>query len=80
MNTVDKYPLQSYLQTVIINAESFFRNASNTSSEIANYVKLVNSRTTSAAQLFLAMIPILCVYPFLQRYFTKGLVMGSVKG
>ncbi|MDF2989241.1 MAG: carbohydrate transporter permease [Eubacterium sp.] len=80
MNTVDKYPLQSYLQTVIINAESFFRNASNTSSEIANYVKLVNSRTTSAAQLFLAMIPILCVYPFLQRYFTTGLVMGSVKG
>lgn len=80
MNTVDKYPLQSYLQTVIINAESFFRNASNTSSEIANYVKLVNARTTSAAQLFLAMTPILCIYPFLQRYFTTGLVMGSVKG
>ena len=80
MNTVDKYPLQSYLQTVIINTESFFRNASNTSSEIANYVKLVNARTTSAAQLFLAMIPILCIYPFLQKYFTTGLVMGSVKG
>lgn len=80
MNTVDRYPLQSYLQTVIINTESFFRNASNTSSEIANYVKLVNARTTSAAQLFLAMIPILCIYPFLQKYFTTGLVMGSVKG
>ncbi len=80
MNTIDKYPLQSYLQTVIINTESFFRNASNTSSDIANYVKLVNARTTSAAQLFLAMTPILCVYPFLQRYFTTGLVMGSVKG
>ncbi len=80
MNTVDKYPLQSYLQTVIINTESFFRNASNTSADIANYVRLVNARTTSAAQLFLAMIPILCVYPFLQRYFTTGLVMGSVKG
>lgn len=80
MNTVEKYPLQSYLQTVVINTESFFRNASNTSSEIANYVKLVNARTTSAAQLFLAMIPILCIYPFLQRYFTTGLVMGSVKG
>jgi putative aldouronate transport system permease protein len=80
MNTVNRYPLQSYLQTVIINTESFFRNASNTSSEIANYVKLVNARTTSAAQLFLAMIPILCIYPFLQKYFTTGLVMGSVKG
>ncbi len=80
MDTVDRYPLQSYLQTVIINTESFFRNASNTSSEIANYVKLVNARTTSAAQLFLAITPILCIYPFLQRYFTTGLVMGSVKG
>ena len=33
-----------------------------------------------AAQMFLAMIPILCVYPFLQKHFTKGIVMGSVKG
>ncbi|MCL2014842.1 MAG: carbohydrate ABC transporter permease, partial [Defluviitaleaceae bacterium] len=31
-------------------------------------------------QLFLAMIPIILVYPFLQKYFTTGLVLGSVKG
>jgi putative aldouronate transport system permease protein len=30
--------------------------------------------------VFLAAAPILCVYPFLQKYFMKGLVMGSVKG
>lgn len=80
MNTVDKYPLQSYLQTVVINPEAFFRNATNISAELANYLNLVNARTTNAAQLFLATIPILCVYPFLQKYFTTGLVMGSVKG
>lgn len=80
MKTVSQYPLQTYLQTVIINTESFFRNASGSSSDIGNYMKLVNARTTSAAQLFLAMIPILCVYPFLQKYFTTGLVLGSVKG
>lgn len=80
MNTVDKYPLQSYLQTVVINPEAFFRNATNVSAELANYINLVSARTTNAAQLFLATIPILCVYPFLQKYFTTGLVMGSVKG
>lgn len=80
MNTVDKYPLQSYLQTVVINPEAFFRNSTNISSDLGNYLSLVNARTTNAAQLFLATIPILCVYPFLQKYFTTGLVMGSVKG
>lgn len=80
MNTVDKYPLQTYLQTIVINPEAFFRNATNISAELGNFLNLVNARTTNAAQLFLATIPILCVYPFLQKYFTTGLVMGSVKG
>ena len=80
MNTVDKYPLQTELQTIVINPEAFFRNATNISAELGNFLNLVSARTTNAAQLFLATIPILCVYPFLQKYFTTGLVMGSVKG
>lgn len=80
MNTVEKYPLQTYLQTIVINPEAFFRNATNISVELGNFLNLVSARTTNAAQLFLATIPILCVYPFLQKYFTTGLVMGSVKG
>ena len=80
MNTVDKYPLQTDLQTIVINPEAFFRNATNISAELGNFLNLVSARTTNAAQLFLATIPILCVYPFLQKYFTTGLVMGSVKG
>lgn len=80
MKTVDKYPLQTYLQTVVINPEAFFRNATNVSEQLATFMNLVNARTTNAAQLFLATIPILLVYPFLQRFFTAGLVMGSVKG
>ena len=80
MNTVEKYPLQTYLQTIVISPEAFFRNATNISAELGNFLNLVSARTTNAAQLFLATIPILCVYPFLQKYFTTGLVMGSVKG
>lgn len=80
MNTVDKYPLQTYLQTIVINPEAFFRNATNISAELGNFLNLVSARTTNAAQLFLATIPILCVYPFLQKYFIYGMYTGSVKG
>ena len=42
------------------------------------------SRTTteaiSAAQIIVSTVPIICVYPFLQKYFVKGIMMGSVKG
>lgn len=80
MNKASNYPLQSYLQTVVINPEAFFRNSTNVSADLAIYMKLVSARTSNAAQLFLATIPILAIYPFLQKYFTTGLVMGSVKG
>jgi putative aldouronate transport system permease protein len=80
MNSTDKYPLQSYLQTIIINPEVFFRTSYTIMDELRAYIEVVSARTSSAAQLFLATIPILMVYPFLQRYFTTGLVIGSVKG
>lgn len=80
MNRETNYPLQTYLQTVIINPEHFFRNTTNLSSQAQSIVNAINVRTTKSAQLFLATIPVLVVYPFLQKYFTTGLVMGSVKG
>lgn len=80
MNRVENYPLQSYLQTMVINIEAFFRNATNISADLALLLGLINARTTAAAQMFLAMVPILLIYPFLQKYFTTGLVLGSVKG
>lgn len=75
MNKPVKYPLQSYLQTVIITPD--IKLISSTDLEL---LRVVNDRTSKAAQIFLATLPILLVYPFLQKYFTGGLVMGSVKG
>lgn len=77
MNTPRMYPLQSYLQTVIMNPEQILQAAG---SDYTKLLAMVNARTTRAAQLFLGTLPILCVYPFLQKYFTTGLVLGSVKG
>jgi putative aldouronate transport system permease protein len=80
MNRIQHYPLQTYLHTVVVNPEEFLRNNTDLSGNLSKYLALVSSRTTGAAQMFLAMIPILCVYPYLQKYFTTGLVVGSVKG
>ncbi|WP_227013468.1 carbohydrate ABC transporter permease [Paenibacillus psychroresistens] len=79
MNSIQNYPLQTYLQTVVVNPAEFMRNNTDLSGNLSKYLSLVSARTTGAAQMFLAMIPILIIYPFLQKYFTTGLVMGSVK-
>lgn len=79
MNKPRNYPLQSYLQTVIINPESFFKSMANNPS-VSSILQYVNNRTAKTAQLFIATLPVLIIYPFLQKYFTTGLVMGSVKG
>jgi putative aldouronate transport system permease protein len=48
--------------------------------EMIEYAKYISNDTSKAAQIFVAMLPILLVYPFLQKYFAKGIVLGSVKG
>lgn len=75
MNSPKNYPLQSYLQTIIITPDL---NAVS-GNELVNMSE-VSDRTFKAAQVFLASLPVLIIYPFLQKYFMKGLVMGSVKG
>ena len=40
----------------------------------------VNDINMRSAQIFLSIIPLMLIYPFLQKYFTTGLTLGSVKG
>jgi putative aldouronate transport system permease protein len=75
MNSPDNYPLQSYLQTVIVNRDMSLISAA----DVARWSE-ISDRTSKAAQVFVAMVPVLLVYPFLQKYFAEGIVMGSVKG
>jgi len=79
MNSPSRYPLQSYLQTIIASAT---KNSLATTGDIQALLLLFNvsDKNVRAAQLFISMIPILAIYPWLQRYFTTGIVMGSVKG
>ncbi|MEC0229929.1 carbohydrate ABC transporter permease [Paenibacillus alba] len=74
MNHPDKYPLQTFLQTIIIKLDFRFLQTQD-----AELISKLSDRTSKAAQIFVAAFPILIVYPFLQRFFIKGIVMGSVK-
>jgi multiple sugar transport system permease protein/putative aldouronate transport system permease protein len=40
----------------------------------------INPTTLRMAMTFFTVLPILCVYPFMQRYFTKGIMLGAIKG
>ncbi|RAV11222.1 carbohydrate ABC transporter permease [Paenibacillus contaminans] len=75
MNDPTNYPLQSYLQTVVIQ-----QDLSAMSDSDVEMMKQLSSKTVKSAQIFLGALPILAVYPFLQRFFVKGIVLGSVKG
>ncbi|MGO4373793.1 carbohydrate ABC transporter permease, partial [Paenibacillus sp. MCAF20] len=77
MNDTANYPLQSYLQTLLLSFEQIMLRAS---TDYTQLLAMMNVRTGRAAQMFLGALPILAIYPFLQKYFTTGLVLGSVKG
>lgn len=74
MNVPEHYPLSTYLQTIIVQGDFSSLN----SKEVERLAEM-SDRTVKASQIFLGALPIILVYPFLQKYFIKGLVMGSVK-
>ncbi|NIK78310.1 putative aldouronate transport system permease protein [Paenibacillus castaneae] len=66
-----KLPLATFMQTIIIQADVTKLDPQ----AIAN----LSQRTIRASQIFIGALPILIVYPFLQRFFVKGIVIGAVK-
>jgi len=75
MNRPDNYPLQSYIQTIVVQ-----RTYSLMTREEIQQLATISDRTLRASQIFLGSLPIIVVYPFLQKYFVKGIVLGGVKG
>lgn len=73
MSTTDKYPLASFLQTVVV--QNTAQNVALSASEAA----ALSEQSIKAAQIFISTVPIIAVYPFLQKYFVKGIVLGAVK-
>lgn len=76
MNSPEKYPLQTYLNQIIVQASQPRTNL--TPDQIEQLAKL-SDRTVNSAKILVSLVPILLVYPFLQRYFVTGITLGSVK-
>lgn len=74
MRTPSKYPLQTYIQQLTIDVSQI------TDPQQLIYFMTISTRTLNAAKIVVATVPLLVIYPFLQRYFVTGIVIGAVKG
>lgn len=76
MNKKENWPLQTYVQQLVVSLQSIMNV---TDPEEQKRMLETSNKTFNAAKVFVSMIPILAIYPFLQRYFIGGIVLGSVK-
>lgn len=74
INSSDKMTLMSYLRAIVMEAASVTTADSAVDADMENFTMGVRMAT-----IMLTMIPIMCVYPFLQKHFAKGIMLGSVK-
>ena len=72
-----KWPVQLVLREIIMAANTAMLNADGNMAEMS--LANIPSVSLRYACLIVVMIPIMCVYPFLQKYFTKGVMLGAVK-
>jgi putative aldouronate transport system permease protein len=64
------FPLQIIVRELLLQTQQPLENVDN----------MTPTETLQMASVILASLPIIVVYPFLQRHFTKGMLLGSIKG
>ena len=69
----DMYPLQMVLRDILI--ESDMSNISGSASDVE-----IIGDGLKYATMVISTLPIICLYPFIQKYFVKGVMIGAVKG
>lgn len=80
INKENMYPLQYMLQVMLRNIQEILKNMENgLAMDLASGEQLP-TESTRMAMCILAVGPMLFVFPFFQKYFTKGLTVGSIKG
>lgn len=77
IDDAEKLPLQVVLRRILLEGSNQMLNMKNA---VASELSEVSPDTLKAATVFVCMVPILCVYPFIQKYFAKGAMIGAVKG
>jgi putative aldouronate transport system permease protein len=74
INEQVKWPLQTYLRTVVIKVDP------SANMDFESFAARLAAEGADTAKIFIALLPILIIYPFAQKHFVKGIVLGSVKG
>ena len=70
-----KLPIQNILRSILIANSDILNAAATERDQIDQF-----SETIKYAAIVITTVPVLCIYPFLQRFFVKGVMIGSVKG
>lgn len=70
-----KLPIQNILRSILIQNSSLMNSSASESDKVNEYAEAIKYST-----IVLTTVPVLCVYPFLQKYFVKGVMVGAVKG
>ncbi len=73
MSKADMYPLQTYIQQLTVDMTQI------TDANQLKQLASMNNRTFNATKIVVSTIPLLLIYPFLQKYFVSGIVIGAVK-
>ena len=76
LNKRELYPLQIILQEILMQGNI---SLTGTSADIASSYSLYHT-LVQYTTIVVSIVPILCVYPFLQKHFTKGVMVGAIKG
>lgn len=79
----DYFPLQLVLRNILISNEMALANVmleGDTEAIAAAAQKAYMAEAMKYALIFIASAPMLCIYPFVQKYFVKGVMIGSIKG
>ena len=73
MSKASMYPLQTYIQQLTVDLTQI------TDADQLKQLSALNNRSFNAAKIVVSTIPLLIIYPFLQKYFVTGMVIGAVK-
>ena len=77
LNTQSKYSLQMFLRDILLSSKSIAADT-NDPDDVLEAIKA--AQTIKYAVVIVAIVPMMIVYPFLQRFFVQGVMIGSIKG
>ena len=77
INQAELYPLQVVLRRILLEGTQQLMDIN---PNLTNDSQAASADNIKAATIFVCMLPIMCLYPFLQKYFVKGTLVGAIKG